>query len=104
MNTCACGATLTGQQRRHCSPICRDRAYRERKNLVTLAFTVDARGAKALDMVAAAEGLTRSQALRQALLGYLQVYDAMRDAALARVPHEPSAQERAKTITERITK
>jgi hypothetical protein len=94
---CRCGRELTGRQTAYCSNRCKQDAHRERKGRVTLAFTVEASTADELDKIAAAEGLTRSEALRQILLGHFKLRAAIRDAAASRIPHEPSADERATT-------
>ena len=96
--TCACGAALTGRQRRHCSQACRDRAYHERKDVVTIALTVDQYAANALDLLCGVQGMTRSKFLRELLLGYLEA-----TAFALRAPHEPAAAERA-TVPERTTR
>ncbi|WP_066914360.1 hypothetical protein [Mycobacterium interjectum] len=111
--TCPCGAPLSGRQRAFCSAACKQRAHRatlrerqerlavdlERQGKAEVTFVVDVPAVLALGVWADRRGLTLDEALRQALREWL-----MAQAATIRVPHEPSAAERAHPITERTNR
>lgn len=88
-----CGSPLTSARRRYCSDACRQASYRQRRNVTTLAFVVDAKAAASLDLLSGMYGMSRSGALRHLLYGWLE----SQAAQLSAPPpiHEPTAAERS---------